>query len=63
MVDQKVYSLADVMVNQNVYSLANVYGSTGPRYDGETILQEQVTDYFRPNTKKFLPIGRDIQTG
>ena len=52
MVDQKVYSLADVMVNQNVYSLANVYGSTGPRYDGETILQEQVTDYFRPNTKK-----------
>ena len=52
MVDQKVYSLADVMVNQNVYSLANVFGSTGPRYDGETILQEQVTDYFRPNTKK-----------
>ena len=46
------YSIADVMVNQNVYSLANVYGSTGPRYDGETILQEQVTDYFRPNTKK-----------
>ena len=46
------YSLADIMVNQNVYSLANVYGSTGPRYDGETILQEQVTDYFRPNTKK-----------
>ena len=64
MVDQKAYSLAnvtgpvptyslaDIMVNQNVYSLANVYGSTGPRYDGETILQEQVTDYFRPNTKK-----------
>ena len=64
MVDQKAYSIAnvtgpvptysiaDVMVNQNVYSLANVYGSTGPRYDGETILQEQVTDYFRPNTKK-----------
>ena len=46
------YSLADIMVDQNVYSLANVYGSTGPRYDGETILQEQVTDYFRPNTKK-----------
>ena len=64
MVDQKAYSLAnvtgpvptysiaDVMVNQNVYSLANVFGSTGPRYDGETILQEQVTDFFRPNTKK-----------
>ena len=46
------YSLADIMVDQNVYSLANIYGSTGPRYDGETILQEQVTDYFRPNTKK-----------
>ena len=64
MVDQKAYSIAnvtgpvptysiaDVMVNQNVYSLANVFGSTGPRYDGETILQEQVTDFFRPNTKK-----------
>ena len=51
MVDQTVYSLANVMVNQNVYSLANVYGSTGPRYDGETVLQEQVTDYFQPNTK------------
>ena len=51
MVDQTVYSLANVIVNQNVYSLANVYGSTGPRYDGETVLQEQVTDYFQPNTK------------
>ena len=51
-VNQTVYSLANVTSNQNVYSIANVYGSTGPRYDGETILQEQVTDYFRPNTKK-----------
>ena len=51
------------MVNQNVYSLANVYGSTGPRYDGETILQEQVTDYFRPNTKKFLPYTDRIDFG
>ena len=65
MVDQTVYSLANVMVNQNVYSLANVYGSTGPRYDGETVLQEQVTDYFQPNTKTCLlytsPSPRDRQ--